>query len=147
MNPRVITQALTGNPLAAAVVAGNAPANWYEKLPAGGESWRQRLEAVRSDGDDDWLTRLAPAFDATGKAKARLEASAAGRGVVVTTGQQPGLFGGPTIGGAVCGPFAAAGGAGFAACFWPALGVLGGSASDGTEQRAAASSAEKTLRG
>ena len=95
MNPRVITQALTGNPLAAAVVAGNAPANWYEKLPAGGESWRQRLEAVRSDGDDDWLTRLAPAFDATGKAKARLEASAAGRGVVVTTGQQPGLFGGP----------------------------------------------------
>lgn len=30
-----------------------------------------------------------------GKAKARLEASAAGRGVVVTTGQQPGLFGGP----------------------------------------------------
>jgi bacillithiol biosynthesis cysteine-adding enzyme BshC len=38
---------------------------------------------------------LAPAFEATGKAKARLDASGNGRGVVVTTGQQPGLFGGP----------------------------------------------------
>jgi bacillithiol biosynthesis cysteine-adding enzyme BshC len=38
---------------------------------------------------------LAPAFEATGNAKARLEASSNGRGVVVTTGQQPGLFGGP----------------------------------------------------
>jgi uncharacterized protein YllA (UPF0747 family) len=50
---------------------------------------------VRSDFDDDWLTRLAPAIDATGEAKERLESVASGRGVVVTTGQQPGLFGGP----------------------------------------------------
>jgi bacillithiol biosynthesis cysteine-adding enzyme BshC len=42
----------------------------------------------------DWLTTLAPAFAATGAAAERL-AQAAARGVVVTTGQQPGLFGGP----------------------------------------------------
>jgi len=95
VNPRVITQQLTGNPLAAAVISGNAPENWYEKIPKRSESWRERLESVRSDGNDDWLAKLSSAFDATGRAKERLDASGGGRGVVVTTGQQPGLFGGP----------------------------------------------------
>ena len=95
VNPRVITQPLTGNPLAAAVISGSAPENWYEKIPKGSESWRERLEAVRVDANHDWLNRLSSAFDATGRAKERLEASGGGRGVVVTTGQQPGLFGGP----------------------------------------------------
>ena len=95
MNPRVVTQSLASNPLAAAVIDGTAPANWYERLPTNAESWRERVEAVRSAAGRDWLTKLAPAFEPTGKAKARLEASAEGRGVVVTTGQQPGLFGGP----------------------------------------------------
>ncbi|HEY3133364.1 MAG TPA: bacillithiol biosynthesis cysteine-adding enzyme BshC [Gemmatimonadaceae bacterium] len=94
MNPRVVSQQLTGNPLAAAVIAGTAPPNWYERLPTGPEGWRDRLESIRS-GSGDWLTRLAPAFEATGRARNRLEAAAGGRGVVVTTGQQPGLFGGP----------------------------------------------------
>ncbi len=93
--PRVVTQPLSGNPLAAAFIAGDAPAAWYELLPADAESWRTRLEAVRSEFDVDWLERLSPAFEATGKAKARLDTVARGRGVVVTTGQQPGLFGGP----------------------------------------------------
>ena len=44
---------------------------------------------------NDWLTTLGPAFGATGAAADRL-AQASARGVVVTTGQQPGLFGGPT---------------------------------------------------
>lgn len=95
MNPRVITQPLGGNPLAAAVMDGTAPAGWYEPLPTDPAGWRQRLEALRSEFRADWLTALAPAFDANGRAKQRLEASAGGRGVVVTTGQQPGLFGGP----------------------------------------------------
>ena len=95
MNPRVITQQLTGNPLAAAFIAGTAPASWYERLPTAPESWRDRLESVRTEASPDWLTRLSPAFEATGKAKNRLDASGGGRGVVVTTGQQPGLFGGP----------------------------------------------------
>jgi uncharacterized protein YllA (UPF0747 family) len=95
VNPRVVTQALVGNPLAAAIVAGNPPENWYERLPNNADGWRERLNAIRSDSASDWLTQLAPAFAATGKARERLEASSGGQGVVVTTGQQPGLFGGP----------------------------------------------------
>jgi len=95
VNPRVVTQSLASNPLAAAVIDGTAPANWYERLPTNAESWRERVETVRSAAGRDWLAKLAPGFEPTGKAKARLEASAEGRGVVVTTGQQPGLFGGP----------------------------------------------------
>jgi hypothetical protein len=93
--PRVITQPLSGNPLALAAIAGTTPDRWYEPLPRDAESWRERLQSVRSEFGEDWLERLAPAFEATGKAKERLEAAAKGRGVVVTTGQQPGLFGGP----------------------------------------------------
>src|SRR4051812_28282575 len=95
VNPRVVTQTIGGNALAAAFISGAAPTGWYEPTPSGVESWRERAETVRSTTSQEWLTRLTPAFDATGKAKERLEASAAGRGVVVTTGQQPGLFGGP----------------------------------------------------
>ena len=95
MNPRVITEPITGNPLAAAAIAGEAPNGWYETQPADITAWRERVKAVRSDAPDDWLARLGPAFDATGKAKERLESVARGKGVVVTTGQQPGFFGGP----------------------------------------------------
>jgi len=95
VNPRVVTQTVGGNQLAAAVVSGTAPAGWYEPTPASPAAWRDRVEAVRSSARNDWLTALFPAFEATGKAKERLEKSAGGRGVVVTTGQQPGLFGGP----------------------------------------------------
>jgi len=93
--PRVVTAPLSGNRLAAAAIDGDAPPTWYEPRPRDAAAWRTRVEAVRSAQSDDWLKRLAAAFDATGMAKERLEASAAGRGVVVTTGQQPGLFGGP----------------------------------------------------
>ena len=95
MNPRVITQPLTGNPLAAAVISGAAPSGWFEPQPHDVAAWRDRLEAVRADFGNDWLARLAPSFDATGNAKQRLDSVAGGKGVVVTTGQQPGLFGGP----------------------------------------------------
>ncbi len=95
VNPRIITQPLSGNPLAAAVVGGNPPGNWYERLPSGATAWRDRIEKIRSESSPDWLAQLSPAFDATGKAKDRLDASGGGNGVVVTTGQQPGLFGGP----------------------------------------------------
>jgi len=93
--PRVVTEALSGNSLAVANMAGRVPDGWYETLPRDADSWRQQLRLVRSEFATDWLTRLAPAFLAKGKAKERLDAVATGRGVVVTTGQQPGLFGGP----------------------------------------------------
>ena len=95
MKPRVVTQPLTGNPLAAAAIAGTAPAGWYEPQPRETNAWRERLESVRSGSASDWLARLAPAIQASGKAKERLDSVAGGRGVLVTTGQQPGLFGGP----------------------------------------------------
>jgi uncharacterized protein YllA (UPF0747 family) len=50
---------------------------------------------MRAATNPDWLAALAPAFNASGAAAKRLESVAQGRGVVVTTGQQPGLFGGP----------------------------------------------------
>jgi uncharacterized protein YllA (UPF0747 family) len=95
VNPRVVTQPLTGNPLAAAAMAGTAPAGWYEAQPRDRGAWRERVERIRSAFTGDWLPRLAPAIGASGAAKERLDSVAAGRGVVVTTGQQPGLFGGP----------------------------------------------------
>jgi bacillithiol biosynthesis cysteine-adding enzyme BshC len=76
-------------------MAGTAPAGWYDSLPRDAKSWRERLRSVGSEFPDDWLAQLSPAFAATGKAKERLNAAASGRGAVVTTGQQPGLFGGP----------------------------------------------------
>ena len=95
MNPRVISQPIATNALATEAIAGTARPEWYEQVPRGAAAWSERIDAVRSESPRDWLTRLAPAFEASGKARARLEASADGRGVVVTTGQQPGLFGGP----------------------------------------------------
>src|SRR5205085_11424925 len=93
MNPRVISQPLTTNALASEALAGNTRPDWYEQIPRDAAAWTERIDAVRSDSPRDWLSRLADAFDARGKARDRLEASADGRGVVVTTGQQPGLFG------------------------------------------------------
>lgn len=95
MNPRIVTEPITGNPLAAAAIAGEAMTGWYETKPSDTTAWRERVDSVRSGAADDWLARLGPAFDASGKARERLESVARGKGVVVTTGQQPGLFGGP----------------------------------------------------
>ncbi|MGH7604462.1 MAG: bacillithiol biosynthesis protein BshC [Gemmatimonadaceae bacterium] len=94
-SPRVMTKPLGGNPLAIAAMAGTAPTGWYEPQPRDVESWRERIDAVRSHFPTKWLESLYPAIEPTGAAKDRLNAVADGKGVVVTTGQQPGLFGGP----------------------------------------------------
>ncbi len=86
---------LGGSTLSQAVQRGEVGAEWYAHRPSSPEAWRAHAAAVRASLNDvDWLTSLAPAFAATGAAADRL-AKAASRGVVVTTGQQPGLFGGP----------------------------------------------------
>ncbi|MBA3466732.1 MAG: bacillithiol biosynthesis BshC, partial [Gemmatimonadaceae bacterium] len=96
MSPRVITRPLGGSPLALAALKGRAPDGWYEPAPHGAAAWKGRAEEIRGQFSAvDWLGALGPAFDARGRARERLEAAASGRGVVVTTGQQPGLFGGP----------------------------------------------------
>lgn len=66
---------------------------WYVPRPDP-DQWRARAEAVRSSMPAGWLDSILPAIEPRGAAETRLRA-AAERGIVVTTGQQPGLFGGP----------------------------------------------------
>lgn len=94
MSVRVISTPLEGTPLTQAGIAGKA-SDWYVARPTSGAEWKQRADEMRSAlVSDDWLAALAPALDATSLAASRLE-RAAESGFAVTTGQQPGLFGGP----------------------------------------------------
>jgi bacillithiol synthase len=93
---RILTDDLGGSPLSRLLQSGAAPTGWLPAAPRGAAEWRARATARQGEGD--WAARLralAPAFEATGAAKARLDRVISGGGVVVTTGQQPGLFGGP----------------------------------------------------
>lgn len=93
--PIVRTETLGGSPLARAAMDGRL-GDWYPARPTTPQGWKARVDAVRGDTKQrGWLNAIHPAFAATGAAAARLERVAGGRGVVVTTGQQPGLFGGP----------------------------------------------------
>jgi bacillithiol biosynthesis cysteine-adding enzyme BshC len=93
--PRVVTEDLDGSPLARAAIRGELTRSWYAPRPAGVDAWRDHAAAVAHGHPPGWVQALAPAFDAAGAAERRLDAVANGRGVVVTSGQQPGLFGGP----------------------------------------------------
>ncbi|MDF2773748.1 MAG: hypothetical protein K0S86_3245 [Geminicoccaceae bacterium] len=89
------TEPLGGSPLARAAIAGQL-GEWYEPRPGTPDEWRARAAAVRAgQAGKSWMDTLAPALAATGAAATRLQRVANGNGVVVTTGQQPGLFGGP----------------------------------------------------
>ncbi len=91
----VRSAALGGSALSQAVQRGDLGADWYAVRPSTADGWRSHAARVLNDlRGTDWLAPLAPAFGATGAAAERLSRAAAG-GVVVTTGQQPGLFGGP----------------------------------------------------
>jgi len=86
---------LGGSPLSRAAQAGRVDPSWYPPRPVGRTGWAARAANLSTAFPDDaWYRLLAPAFAATGLAESRLERAAAG-GLVVTTGQQPGLFGGP----------------------------------------------------
>src|SRR4051812_42539839 len=93
---RIITEALGGSPLSQLMQRGEAPADWCGVRPQGIEGWR--TWAAKRTHSEPWpalLEALEPAFAATGKAREQLERVRRGNGIVVTTGQQPGLFGGP----------------------------------------------------
>lgn len=91
----VRTEPLGGGPLTVAAVSGATPVGWYPPRPRTPREWRQRVSTVRAQmGSAAWLDELWPAIEPTGAARDRLR-RAAEHGVVVTTGQQPGLFGGP----------------------------------------------------
>ncbi len=94
--PEVRTESLGGSPLSVAARAGRAP-DWYAALPRDARGWRSHARDVAGDVGSDWLDALSPAFAASGAAAQRLAQSAKGQGIVVTTGQQPGLFGGPLM--------------------------------------------------
>jgi len=94
--PRVLTEPFGGGALTRAVTDGSAPKDWHLARPRGAEEWRSHAESVRSSFPGArWLETLRPAITASGAAAERLERVAAGHGVAITTGQQPGLFGGP----------------------------------------------------
>lgn len=94
--PRIVTEALGGGPLSRAAQDGQAPAEWYRTRPSGASAWKEHAEQVRAEfSASRWLSGLRPALDPSGAAAERLERVAAMNGIVVTTGQQPGLFGGP----------------------------------------------------
>ncbi|HZS59353.1 MAG TPA: bacillithiol biosynthesis BshC [Gemmatimonadaceae bacterium] len=86
----VRTNHLGTSRLTRALLAGDSTvATWYATPPRSTAAWRDRAKSIALR--DEWLTALAPAFDASGEAAARLGRAS----VLVTTGQQPGFFGGP----------------------------------------------------
>jgi bacillithiol synthase len=94
MTPEILSQALALPPIAQAAMAG-AEDPRYERRPSGRADWSKRARMILEQSSRDWLGQIASAFDASGEAAKRLARSASGNGLVVTTGQQPGLFGGP----------------------------------------------------
>jgi bacillithiol biosynthesis cysteine-adding enzyme BshC len=92
--PRVITEELGGSPLAQAAQRGELR-EWYLERPRGVAAWRAYLDRVRASRDENWLRVLAPAFAPRGAAAERLQRVIDRDGVVICTGQQAALFGGP----------------------------------------------------
>ena len=93
---RIITEPLGGSALSRALQTGSAPRDWSPAAPDAADGWREH--ARRRMAEKDWKASwrcLAPALAATGAARARLDRVVSAGGMVVTTGQQPGLFGGP----------------------------------------------------
>lgn len=91
---RVLSEPLGGSPLARAAQERRLPAAIQPWWPQSSAEWTAHAARVRASADADWLDALTPALQPTGKARERL-AAAAKHGIVVTTGQQAGLFGGP----------------------------------------------------
>ena len=93
---RILAEALGGSPLSRALQAGQAPPGWRTPAPRTSAEWRAHADARRAEAD--WQARwdaLLPAIAPGGVAATRLARVQRGNGIVVTTGQQPGLFGGP----------------------------------------------------
>lgn len=93
---RILTEPLGGSPLSRLLQGGEAPREWFPARPASADAWRTRVETRRNEAD--WRVRwdaLLPALEPTGIAASRVQRVRDAEGIVVTTGQQPGLFGGP----------------------------------------------------
>lgn len=87
--------ALGGSALSRALQADPTLHGWLAPRPQSLTEWNARVRETQAQrAGRDWYTPIASAFAVTGRAAERL-VRAAENGVVVTTGQQPGLFGGP----------------------------------------------------
>ena len=94
MTIEVVTTPISGTALTRAAIEG-VESPWFAPRPKDAGGWRDRGEDVRTKLlTRDWTAELAPALKATGRAAANL-ARVQSSGFAVTTGQQPGLFGGP----------------------------------------------------
>ncbi len=92
---RAISRKIGGSKLAERAMAGALP-EWYASRPVGQAGWSAAADAVANEfAGRSWLTDLLPAFQPSGPAADRLTAASQRGGIVVTGGQQPGLFGGP----------------------------------------------------
>lgn len=93
---RVLTTSLGGGAVTRALLDGTR-GTWLAPRPTDVAEWRAHAESVRGSHEGDWLSPLLPSLSAEGPAAARLRRVAEARGIVITTGQQPGLFGGPIL--------------------------------------------------
>lgn len=94
--PRVVTEPIGGSALASLAQRGEAPAEWYEPAPRDRAGWVARARAVAAEGSAARsFEALGTALHARGAAAERVARVVRGGGIAVTTGQQPGLFGGP----------------------------------------------------
>lgn len=94
----VRTEPLGGSPLAALALSADADEqDWFVPAPMEPAAWTARVVATQGRFKDaQWYDALRPAFgNAKSAASERLARVARAGGVVVTTGQQPGLLGGP----------------------------------------------------
>lgn len=90
----ILTEPLGGSALARLAQTGNPAGRWYPERPRSRSAWKAYIDALR-DSARGWPELLRAACTPNGTAAERLENAAARDGVVLTTGQQPGLFGGP----------------------------------------------------
>jgi bacillithiol biosynthesis cysteine-adding enzyme BshC len=91
----VLTEPLGGSPLSVAVQTGRLPAALHLPRPSSVAEWKQHADRVRGAASSGWLDAIRASMAPRGRAAERLERVVAERGIVVTTGQQAGLFGGP----------------------------------------------------
>ncbi|HTE47138.1 MAG TPA: bacillithiol biosynthesis BshC, partial [Gemmatimonadaceae bacterium] len=94
--PVIRTEPLGGSPLSRAARVGELP-QWFRAAPRGVDDWRQYARGVIESVPSTWSDQLVDAIEPSGRAAQRLARSANGAGLVITTGQQPGLFGGPLM--------------------------------------------------
>jgi len=92
---RVITEPLGGSPLSLAVQSRRLPRDLQPSWPSRLDEWREHVSRVREHAKGAWYDAIRPALAPSGAAALRLDRVAAEHGIVVTTGQQAGLFGGP----------------------------------------------------